>query len=228
MGAPRWRGGWQDRLRDPSLTALLVIELLFIFVASPLAALGIPLPSAAAGVAAMVFILVAVAVSQSVGAIVLMVASGLLGFAGLVLRLREPSELTDVLSHGAGIFALVALSVVVARAVFRPGRVTYHRIRGAIVLYLNIALIFTAAYRLVAESLPGAFHNLPTFGNDFATANAMLYFSFTTLTSTGFGDIVPVHPIARALANLEAVIGQLYPATLLARIVTLELETRRH
>jgi hypothetical protein len=55
----------------------------------------------------------------------------------------------------------------------------------------------------------------------------MLYFSFTTITSTGFGDIVPVHPLARSLANLEAIVGQLYPATLLARVVTLELQFRR-
>jgi Ion channel len=54
-------------------------------------------------------------------------------------------------------------------------------------------------------------------------ANSVFYLSFVTLTSTGYGDIVPVHPIARTLCILEAVIGQLYPATLLARIVTLEM-----
>jgi hypothetical protein len=57
--------------------------------------------------------------------------------------------------------------------------------------------------------------------------DTMLYFSLTTLTTTGFGDITPVHPFARSLANLEAIIGQLYPATILARLVTLELEHRR-
>jgi hypothetical protein len=55
----------------------------------------------------------------------------------------------------------------------------------------------------------------------------LLYFSFTCLTTVGFGDITPLHPMARDLANLEAVIGQLYPATLLARLVSLELEHRR-
>jgi hypothetical protein len=48
-----------------------------------------------------------------------------------------------------------------------------------------------------------------------------------TLTSVGYGDIVPVHPHARSLANDEAIIGQLYPATLLARLVTLEIADRR-
>jgi 8-oxo-dGTP diphosphatase len=59
-------------------------------------------------------------------------------------------------------------------------------------------------------------------------SNPQFYFSCTTLTSTGFGDIVPIHSFTRSLANLEAIVGQLYPATLLARIVTLELQVRRH
>jgi hypothetical protein len=55
----------------------------------------------------------------------------------------------------------------------------------------------------------------------------LVYFSFVTLTTIGYGDIAPVHPVARSLCNLEGVIGQLYPATLLAGLVTLELEDRR-
>jgi hypothetical protein len=56
----------------------------------------------------------------------------------------------------------------------------------------------------------------------------MLYFSLTTLTTTGYGDIVPLDPFARSLANLESVIGQFYLAITVARLVTLELEDRRH
>jgi hypothetical protein len=55
-----------------------------------------------------------------------------------------------------------------------------------------------------------------------ALASTMV--SFGTLTTAGSGDIVPLHPIARSLCNLEAMIGQLYPATFLARLVTLEIE----
>jgi hypothetical protein len=47
--------------------------------------------------------------------------------------------------------------------------------------------------------------------------------SFVTLTSTGYGDIIPVHPLARSLCNIESIVGQLYPAMILARLVTLEL-----
>jgi Ion channel len=54
----------------------------------------------------------------------------------------------------------------------------------------------------------------------------VLYFSFTTLTTVGYGDVIPMHPLTRGLSNLEAVVGQLLPATLIARMVTLELAGR--
>ena len=57
--------------------------------------------------------------------------------------------------------------------------------------------------------------------------DALLTSRFVTLTLTGYGDIIPVHPVARSLCNVETIIGQLYPATLLARLVTLELAHRR-
>ena len=63
-----------------------------------------------------------------------------------------------------------------------------------------------------------ALKDTPTF------ASTMVYFSFGTLTTAGSADISPLYPIARSLTNVEAMIGQLYPATLLARIVTLEIE----
>jgi hypothetical protein len=56
----------------------------------------------------------------------------------------------------------------------------------------------------------------------------LIYLSFVTLTSVGYGDIVPVHPVARSLTNIETIIGQLYPATLLARLVTLEVKWRHN
>jgi Ion channel len=55
----------------------------------------------------------------------------------------------------------------------------------------------------------------------------MPYFSFTTLTSTGFGEILPVDPFARSMANLESVVGQLYLAILLARLATMHVESPR-
>jgi hypothetical protein len=109
--------------------------------------------------------------------------------------------------------------------VFRRGRVTYHRIVGAVLLYLLIAIGFAALFAFVGLSIPNAFKGV-VFEDDARLASELFYLSFVTLTTTGYGDIVPLHPLARSLCNIEAIVGQLYPATLLARLVTLELRSR--
>jgi Ion channel len=120
----------------------------------------------------------------------------------------------------------ITLGAVVGRAVFAPGAINYHRIVGAVLLYLLIALTFVSLFVFVGLFIPKAFSGLVLEDN--ATfASSAIYFSFVTLTTVGYGDIVPVHPVARSLCNLEAICGQLYPATLLARLVTLEAERRR-
>jgi hypothetical protein len=85
-----------------------------------------------------------------------------------------------------------------------------------------IAVAFATLFAFVGLSFPAAFKGI-AFADDAALASSVFYLSFVTLTSTGYGDIVPVHPLARSLCNIEAVIGQLYPATILARLVTLEM-----
>ena len=103
---------------------------------------------------------------------------------------------------------------------FAPGRITYHRVVGAILLYVTIGLVFVALYSLVGAASPNVFNGL-TVAAQVSLPSDLIYFSFTTLTTVGYGDIVPVHPVARSLSNLEAIVGQLYPATLLARLVSL-------
>jgi hypothetical protein len=126
------------------------------------------------------------------------------------------------------IVSIVTITVVVFIQVNRSGPVTAHRIRGAIAGYLLIALIFTYAYAFIELTYPGAF-NLPAWlPQDFVHRNeALFYFSVITLTTLGYGDITAIHPFARSLVMIEALIGQLYPAILIARLVTLEIETRR-
>jgi len=114
------------------------------------------------------------------------------------------------------------LAWVVGWAVFAPGRITYHRVMGAILLYLAIGLTFVALNTFVALAAPDAFSGMSVADSP-AFNSTMIYYSFGTLTGAG-GDITPVHPMARSLSNVEAILGQLYPATLLARLVTLEIE----
>jgi hypothetical protein len=140
-------------------------------------------------------------VSRSLWAIIAIMIALILGLIALVLRLEYPSPFTNWFETTAEILTRTALLWVVAVAVFQTGRVTHHRVEGAIVLYFNVALIFSALYRLGAQMRPTAFTGLPATATEIESMATMIYFSFTTLTSVGFGDIVPAHPFARSLVN---------------------------
>jgi hypothetical protein len=115
--------------------------------------------------------------------------------------------------HRAGeILAFAALIWVVAHAVYAPGRITFHRLHGAIVVYLSLATIFASVYSLVRGLSPDAFANLPAPVGGPEEVGSMLYFSLTMLITTGYGDIVAADPFARSLANFESVLGQFYLA----------------
>jgi Ion channel len=118
----------------------------------------------------------------------------------------------------ASLLSLVLLFLIVLGQTFRSGPVTFHRIQGAVAGYVLLGVIWAVAYFLVEHLRPGAFSG-PVRVED--GARSWLYFSFVTLTTVGYGDVLPVHPIARSLAVLEAVIGPLYLAILLARLVSL-------
>ena len=209
----RWR--W----REAGLSVALAIQIAIMFVIAPLAATGM-LPVLAVdlfrvGLAAAAVLLVT---RRKLGGWIVG-AVFLVSFILSIALRSGVSALVVSLERLAATTAFdVALVVVVARLVFGPGRVTFHRIMGAVILYLSVGLIFANAYRACALLLHPSFSMPPV---QTGALSEFLYFSLSTLTTTGFGDITPVHPFIRSLANLEAVIGQLYPATLLARLVTL-------
>ena len=217
-----------ENLRNNALTTFLVLEALILFIAAPLSAMGIRAPLFVGGLLCAPVFLAIVIISRSTGARFLTFIATILAVGGAVLRIDHPSLTTVWLGHLAVIVAVLGISVVIVQAVFAPGRITHHRIEGAVILYLNIALAFTSIYRLIQELNPNAFADVPTHQAQAAAATTMLYFSFTTLTSTGFGEILPVDPFARSMANLESVVGQLYLAILLARLVTMHVESRRY
>jgi hypothetical protein len=119
-------------------------------------------------------------------------APGLLGFSGLLMA-------TLVLAN-----------------VMRGGRVDGERICGALCVYLLAGIAFGGVFAALEALAPGSFSGAGDDG-----IGSAVYFSFTTLTSVGYGDVFPAAPAARALAILEAVFGQLYLAVLIARLVSL-------
>jgi hypothetical protein len=155
--------------------------------------------------------------------VAILVALGLV----FVAAIRQGTLLDRYLDAIAWLIAGLTLSIVVARAVFARGKITYHRIIGGVLLYLTIGLTFVALFGFLIIVEPNTFNGSASSEGNFGIGK-LIYFSFVTLTTIGYGDIVPLHPYARGLANIEAIIGQLYPATLLARLVTLELAIRRN
>jgi hypothetical protein len=213
---------FRDERIDWLLLALTGVLILLIFVFAPLQALGITAFHLFAIGLLMVIIGAMVIISNSPTCVVLMSIALAANVAVFFLRLYYPVPFHLHILAGAWLIIACTLGTVVTQAVFRRGRVTYHRIIGAILLYLLIAVAFATLFLFVGLLDHGAIKGI-TFDDDQSVAAALFYMSFVTLTSTGYGDIVPVHPFARSLCNIESVIGKLYPATLLARLVTLEL-----
>jgi len=218
---------WQERIRNPSLTVLLALQVFLMFLALPLAATGVPIGERV-GQPLMLVVLTLVVMLSHRGVAIAVILLGLATGAASIALDREWSPITaSVLNRGGVMLVFSALTWVVANAVFAPGRITFHRLQGAVVVYLSLAIIFAAVFSLAWEVIPSAFANLPAAARGPREFAEMLYFSLATLTSTGYGDIVPVNPVARSFANLEAVLGHFYLAVTVARLVTLELADRR-
>ncbi len=119
---------------------------------------------------------------------------------------------------------LAILMVLLLLDVYRPGPITRYRISGAVAAYVLLGLAFAYVFTLIELSAPGSLH-IPGFDaaedGEPRLLAALFYFSGATLTTVGYGDVVPVAPLARSLAMLEAICGQLFLATLIARLVSL-------
>jgi hypothetical protein len=216
------RERWSDRL----LSFLTVLLALMLFVFAPLEAIGIVVFQKFEFTTALLIIggVFFITGNGTTTTAAMLIAFGM-AIAAAILRLNSPSVTDVYFLSGALLIMAVTLTVASARAVFSPGRVSYHRIVGAILIYLSVAVIFMALYTMVGLMSPQAFSGI-VFDDSLSLTSRIIYFSFVTLTTTGYGDILPVHPVARSLCNLESIFGQLYPATLLARLVTLEAGDR--
>jgi Ion channel len=105
--------------------------------------------------------------------------------------------------------------------VLTAGRVGPDHIYGAICSYVFIAMSFATIYTLQALAIPGAFNGIHTGNTTDRTWEDMLYFSITTLSTVGYGDITPLHRSARAICSVEMLTGTFYVAILIARLAGL-------
>ena len=124
-----------------------------------------------------------------------------------------------------GVFALYLAAAVyfILRDILFANQVTIDIIRGGICVYLLIGFVWALLYGIVASFDPQAFSQPLIEAESYGKS---IYFSFTTLTTLGYGDIIPVSSWAKMLTNLEAIVGQLYPAILISILVSDYLSQR--
>ena len=214
---------------DLSLSCLLLLLVLLIFVLYPLGQVGV-----ASGVIVEVFFTLFMISgvtsitnrrSRQLGVTVIAISVLLSGWLGLV----HPSVVVFVLKSVLTIAFLSTLIVIVLIQVFSAGPITFHRIQGAIAAYLLVAMLWGMFYRLVDVLKPEAFQRgpgaiaEPVLG---VLTRECIFLSLATLTTLGYSGIVAVNSMTLSLVMSEALIGQLFPAILLARLVSMEVTSR--
>jgi len=214
---------------DSGLTVLLAFLVVTIFIAYPITTLPagkflVLISFSFILISGSLFVLDKVILRFFVlGSVLVTLALHWITYIGDVDGLASLIELSDIICCGM-------LLVIVLMQVFREGPITIHRIAGAVAVYLLIGLMWAFVYQFIALQSTAAF-KLPaapeTYTPETLQAN-LLYFSFVTLTTLGYGDILAVHPSARMLVMLEALTGQLFPAILLARLVSLEIMHKKN
>ncbi len=114
-------------------------------------------------------------------------------------------------------FMLVAISFTLKQVVIGT-EINANRLVGAICVYLLLGVIWAMIYTLVNTVSPGSYAGFSPM-DDLGWDSEWLYFSFVTMTTLGYGDILPISATARGLAYMQAVVGQFYIAVLVAGLI---------
>ena len=151
---------------------------------------------------------------------------GVPALLGRWLAFMLSSSDIDVLSltdHCVEILFLGFVVVMILRAVLTQGSISLDSIFGAVCAYLLLGMAWGSGYSMIEVLNPGSFQASGQLADavksDETRGPALVYYSFVTMTTVGYGDITPVSPQARTLSWLEAMMGQFYIAVLVAALV---------
>ncbi len=128
------------------------------------------------------------------------------------------------IAYLSGIVLLVFNAAVILSHVLRETDVTANTIYGALCVFMLMALAWALVYSLLELLQPGSFNfpDLSAQGHHFILSR-LIYYSYVTITTVGYGDITPKSFPARNLSNVEAIMGQIYMTVLVARLVSLQI-----
>lgn len=118
-------------------------------------------------------------------------------------------------------FFFFYLIVLLLRIVIASDEITANTLYGAVCIYLLLGILWATLYGFINEVFPGSIFSgmLPDAYHHHKEINEFLYFSYTTLTTLGYGDITSITPVGRLIAVFEAMTGQLFLAFLVARLI---------
>lgn len=151
-------------------------------------------------------------------AVMLAIPSVLLSWINLLYNM-DIAFIGNVVS--TTLFMILCTGSIIRNVLIRA-RVTLETLKGVICAYFMVAFAFAYIYYLIEYLFPGSFHFIHPPSSVFAythNLSEMLYFSFTTLLTIGYGDITAIKPIGQTAAVIQGIIGQFYIAILVARLV---------
>ncbi|MFD0743928.1 ion channel [Phytohabitans flavus] len=204
-----------DRARPPRFGALLasIVVLYILIIALGRSTVAVPLRVLVLAAALMLAARVAGRRDQSRAALAVALAAIVLSVVAVT---AGGDRLATGLTSAATVTLACATIAATAQTVVRRDRVDIQAVAGALATYLLLALVFSNLHQLIAAILGNPYLTNVDRADD---ASAFLYFSVITLTTVGYGDIVPASNAARAIAVAEAITGQLYLVSVVAAVV---------
>jgi hypothetical protein len=173
----------------------------------------------------LILMVLLVLLSIVTGRWILRAGLALFAFSLIITVLSSVSEVKAFVPGGqiSAVVLLVLGTLACFRALFGTGPIDTERIFASLSLYLLFGLIFALIFAVIEELLPGSFYFPQTLSPYTGTRplSQLFYFSYVTLATLGYGDIVPISGPAKGMAILEAVIGQMYLVVVVARLVSL-------
>jgi hypothetical protein len=214
-----------DPGKTPQRHLQLLIFLLAIFIASPFVAPYYYGPIILNIIAAAVLLSATYAVSRRRSFFIFALSVSIFSIALTFWLAAAPTFWLIVISHGTLVVLIIFFAGAILSYVLGSGKVTWDKIYGAVCAYLLLGYAWTFAYSVIETVQPGSFVSLssPVPHDLVSSVMQLRYFSFVTLATVGYGDIVPHTPAARTMALLEAILGQFYLVALVGRLVGLHI-----
>lgn len=151
---------------------------------------------------------------------------------GLAIGYGSGSTRSRIIGELLGLGLLGFTTLVLLNSLVRSRDVTVDTVVGGVCVYLLIGVCFAMTYRLLIDASPGAFVSggqalKASPGDASSLSTQLLYFSLITLTTVGYGDITPRSDLAQMFSSSEALLGQLYLAIFIARMMGLYMRSDR-